>query len=145
MADGDWASGLPRSVRSRLDGLGNYVTSVLEEIGLKDKLSRDDVQAIQLAAFVYGLEEFLREGSRAASRATAAFADLGVSGFTVGREYFSGRNEAVMRGETLANALVEVMQGRALPDTVGRPASLRALVISLAQERSRGRRLDRRR
>lgn len=122
------------------------MTSVLEEERLKDRLSRDDLQAIQLAAFVYGLQDFLREGSRAAARAADAFAALGVEGFKVGREYFSGRNEAVTRGEILANQLVdELRQVPGLTAAIERHRSLRTLVVTLAKERARVGRMDQRR
>lgn len=136
--DSDWLNNLPKSVRQRFEGIGGYVTSVLEEAGLRESLKTADMQRIQMIAFVRTLSEFLEDGSRAAKEAVTAFSALGAKSFKIGTEVFEEGSQAVTRGSRLAEGL---RQAASLPD--GKEAlaptySLRQMVIKLAREIIRG-------
>src|SRR5687767_1186125 len=98
MAEGDWSAELPRSIKQRLDGIGNYVISVLDESDLRRQLTSTEIQRIHLLAFAKALDEFLLDGAAAAEHAVDEFESLGITGFRIGTELFEGRNEAVTRG-----------------------------------------------
>jgi len=142
--DGEWIRELPRSIRMRFDSLGKYVRVILEEAGLRDRLTRQDIERIHIAIFVRVLDEFLRDGTAAAVAAVDTLSDLGVQGFTVGRERFAGRNDAVMRGERLANGLRSVTGDLFPRDLIESESGLKHLIIKLGKDlASRGRRMDR--
>ena len=142
--DGEWTRELPRSIRKRFDSLGKYVRAILEEAGLRGRLTREDIERIHIAVFVRVLDEFLRDGTAAAVAAVDTLNELGVQGFTVGRERFAGRNDAVMRGERLANTLQGVAGDLFPPDVIESESGLKRLIIKLGKElASRGRRMDR--
>jgi hypothetical protein len=132
--DSDWLGALPRSVRQRFEGLGSYVSGVLEEYDRRSKLNRSQIQEIHLRIFIEELSGFFIDGSRAAARAVDAFEQLGIHGFRIGNETFAGRNEAVTRGQRLAEALSEAT-GDAHPrgDTITE-VSLRDRILQLARE-----------
>lgn len=88
--EGEWLEALPRSLRQRFDGLGNFVAAVLEEEGLRDNLNQKDVQRIHLLAYLKMLHDFLLDGNDAAKRAVDAFAELGVQSFRIGNQTFEG-------------------------------------------------------
>jgi hypothetical protein len=100
---------LPWRLKGRFESLGSYVDAVLheheEKIPKQRQLKNEDIQVIKLAVFIYALQDFFREGTRAAARAVDVFQALGVPGFTVGSSLFEGRNENVVRGDRLAQAL----------------------------------------
>ena len=116
--DSDWLNNLPKSVRQRFEGIGGYVTSVLEEAGLRESLKTADVQRIQMIAFIRTLSEFLEDGSRAAKEAVTAFSALGAKSFKIGTEVFEEGSPAVTRGSRLAAPLPRqlVAQDRAESD-----------------------------
>src|SRR5260221_10797391 len=101
MAEQDWSEALPRALKSRFDGISNYVVAVLEESRLRKGLSSADLQRIQITAFLKALDEFLIDGTHAAIHAVDALSELHIQGFKVGAELFEGRNEAVVRGAKL--------------------------------------------
>ena len=132
----DWLRGLPHAVRRRFEGLHRYVLAVLDEVGLSGKLSKVAIEQIQILVFTRSLDEFLRDGSDAATAAVDAFSALGVDSFRVGSELFSGRNQAVMRGELLSTEL------RAAAANLGfefdrYDGSLRQMIIALGKELSK--------
>jgi hypothetical protein len=114
MAERDWLSFLPRTLRLRFEGLGSYVNSVIEDARLEDELHKEDVEVIHLLSFLRTLDDLFREGTEAATRAVDAFQAIGIANFSIGSETFAGRNDAVMRGENLAVALRTVVR-EALP------------------------------
>jgi hypothetical protein len=142
-----WLKTLPRKLQQRFDGLGKYVRAVLEEVNLRDKLTRDAVERIHVLVFVRALDELLREGTNAAIAAVDALSALGVDSFKVGQERFSGRNDAVMRGESLSNRLRDVTATSVdLRSSFESPYGMRQMIIKLGKElASNGRRMDRNR
>lgn len=95
---------LPRALQRRFDGLGSYITSVLEEKGITG-LTREDQRVLQLLVFLRVLDDFLQQGHQAAATAVATFGELGVKGFSIGKQVFEPGSEAVMRGRVLSNDL----------------------------------------
>ena len=105
MAEAAWVEHLPRSMRLRFDGLGAYTKSILSEAEVLDDLRAPQIRQIQTVVFLKSLEQFLRDGTEAAASAVDEFQQLGVPGFSVGSDVFTGRNYAVMRGSRLAESL----------------------------------------
>jgi hypothetical protein len=139
LADRDWTESLPRAVKLRFDGLGNYVSAVLEERPT-GRLSRDAIKQIHIVAFVKSLDDFLREGTQAAARAVDQFGELGVRGFRIGTEDFAGRNEAVMRGQVLSERLRSAVADDSLQRFLSMDRPLREVILLMARELS-GRRM----
>jgi hypothetical protein len=123
-------------VRQRFDGLGKYVEAILDEARLRNKLSRDEIRQIQVIIFVRALDAFLRQGSEAAAGAVDALAEFGIDGFRVGSERFSGRNDAVTRGDRLAADLRTVAAEVGMPEVAESDFGLRQTIIQLAKELS---------
>jgi hypothetical protein len=140
LAENDWTDALPRTLKLRFEGIGNYVAAVLEEGELRRPLSRDAVRQIQLVAFVKSLDEFLRDGTDAAVHAVDEFRSLGVERFRIGSEEFEGRNEAVMRGARLSERLRSSVGDDSLQRFIAMDRPLRDVILSMARILS-GRRL----
>jgi hypothetical protein len=127
----------------RFDGIGTYVTALLEESGLQERLSASNVKKIQLSAFLKLLDEFLRDGTEAAIHAVDAFASLDISGFRIGAQEFEGRNQSVMRGAKLSEALRRALaDNEAVRHFVETDRPLREAILSLARTLSNDRRVD---
>jgi hypothetical protein len=122
---------LPRSLQKRFDGLGSYVTSILEEAGL-DGLSPDQRQLLQLIVFVRALDDLLLDGHRAATSAVATFKELGVERFSIGSDQFYEGSEAVLRGKNLSEGLRSSISDPHLIRIIDRSTSLRQLTLECA-------------
>lgn len=124
---------LPYWLNRRLEGLSSYVSALLREEFRDSKVDPVVVEAIQIAAFLKSLEEFLSDGTQAAVGAVDALEKVGVAGFQVGKELFSQRNEAVLRGSELAQALRSQVQDPVLREAIDSTSSVRELVFLLAR------------
>lgn len=122
---------LPRTLQRRFDGLGSYVTAVLEENDIKG-LTLEEREFLQLLVFVRALETFLRDGHRAAEMAVATFSDLGVASFSIGRQSFSEGSEAVLRGKHLADGLQASIQDSEMLKIIDEAPSLKDLIVDCA-------------
>jgi hypothetical protein len=126
---------LPRQLQRRFESLGSYVKDVLE----RDQgpggggLSRDHLAAIQLAAFVYSLREFLEEGTRAARSAAIVFESLGATRFRIGRTEFSRNNENTLLGRRLGANLVAALNDPELLRIMERATSLTSFIKTLGK------------
>lgn len=113
---------LPYRLRSRFEWIGGYVKALLDteetETKAKRKLTKSEVQLIQLIVFVHSLDFFFREGTRAARGAIGSLETLGVPGFQVGSTEFRGENENVTKGEDLANRLREYLSDNELLNSI---------------------------
>src|SRR6185436_5803087 len=93
---------LPQPLQNRFNSLGSYVKAVLEDlernIKPKNRLSREDVSIIQLAVFIYYLNWFLREGTKAAQGSIETLERFGLEGFSVGSTVFTKDNENTLLG-----------------------------------------------
>lgn len=126
---------LPRRLKTRFESIGAFVDAVVEErevnIPKTRRLRSDDIVTIKLAVFIFALQEFFREGSRAAVLAVEEFQALGVTGFKVGASLFEGRNENVVRGYELAEALREAVGDPEVLSAIDHASRMRDLVLDL--------------
>lgn len=129
---------LPLRLQRRFDSLGGYVQGIIEEertqYDISLRLSSEDKQVIQLAAFIYMLDGFLRAGSRAAREASSTFERFGLSGFQVGSTHFTSDNLSTQRGEMLARELRGVVLQTSLGPYIRNAQSMRGLVSWLIRE-----------
>jgi hypothetical protein len=129
---------LPSRLQLRFESLGTYVRSVIEEerqiLGMRERISQEDIQRIQLAVFIYSLNSFFRIGTSAAKSASSTFEELGFTSFKIGSSYFSQNNETTMRGETLALKLEKMLAKSTLGKHIRSSYSMRDLISRLLQE-----------
>jgi hypothetical protein len=129
---------LPRKMQVRFESLGRFVNGIIEEEKAKlDRnivLTKEDVQIIQLAVFIYSLDNFFRFGTYAARNASASFEQFNLSGFTVGSSVFTRDNINTMRGEELANQLRNVISSTPLAPFIRTAPTMAELVSTLIQE-----------
>ena len=98
-----WAELLPSSTL-------NLILSRVDTQNEKDaefKRLKGIVDEATSAGIIFLLLKTFQEGHEAAKMAVDTFQDLGVEGFSIGSQYFEGRNENVMRGEVLAQKLLD--------------------------------------
>jgi hypothetical protein len=126
---------LPRRLKNRFESIGVFVDAVVQEredsIPKERHLKSNDVGTIKLAVLIFALQEFFREGSSAAIRAVDEFKTLGVPGFKVGSSLFEGRNENVMRGYELAEALRRAVGDPEVLSAIDHASRMRDLVLDL--------------
>lgn len=124
----------PKYISTRFNSINNYTWKAffpdnelnrrLKKINdkqlSKQELSRlkNIVSEASLVIFIFLLKRFFTEGSNAAKEAVDTFKLLGVEGFQIGSKYFSERNENVIEGENLANALISVIHDPKLLDLI---------------------------
>lgn len=107
--ESDWLAALPPVIGARFKGLNKYVLAVLEEEHRRKKLTHDDVRRIQIEIAIRVMLEFFMDGANAAEQAVDALEAVGIPGFAVGKEIFTGRNASVSRGRILAEHLAQAV------------------------------------
>jgi hypothetical protein len=126
---------LPRRLKTRFESIGGFVDAVIRErednLPKQRRLKSDDIGIIKLAVLIFALQEFFREGSRAAVLAVDEFQALGVPGFKVGSSLFEGKNENVLRGYELADALRKAVSDPEILSAIDRTSRMRDLVLDL--------------
>ena|SRR2546421_4776509 len=134
----DIVNQLPSKLQHRFISLGSYVQAIIAEEADKHnktiRLRPEDKQVIQLAAFIYSLDSFLRAGSRAAKDASETFRDFGMTGFQVGNTQFTPSNSNTRRGESLAKGLRAVVAQTPLMTYIRSARSMRDLVAWMVRE-----------
>ena len=155
---------LPFRMRPRFESLFHYVRTIIQEElqrqreqpsariepreqaadqrGQRRHLAKVDTQLIQLIVLIYALDQLFVEGTRAAQSAVDRFETLGVPGFVLGSSEFSGRNENVVRGQELSQALRKSIRNRQLLRLMGSARGVKDLVITLMGEMSNGKPVD---
>lgn len=144
---------LPQPLRTRFNSLGNYVKTVFEGQGKnrlrKSKLTDEDIRFVQLAAFIYSINFFLREGTKAAQTAAETLeklqvknANIRIEGFNVGSTIFKKDNENTLLGRTLAESLMQSLAGTPLLKHIEQATSMSNLIKNLRDEMTRGQRMD---
>lgn len=120
----------PRYVITRFYTINNYVWKAffpenelnekLRKMNNKD-LSKKELSRIKgivseaaLVIFIFLLKRFFTEGSNAAKKAVDVFKELDIEGFQIGSKYFSERNENVIEGDKLADALIQSIDDKDL-------------------------------
>ena len=141
----DFAKRLPRTLAARFSSIGSYVKGLIEE---EDESTFDGevtpashVKAIQFVAFVWVLDRTFEEGTRAAERAAAACADLGIRGFWVGSGVFEPGNDNVLLGRRLSQELRRQLDANTLAHLTA-SLTLKALARRLHSESRSARGLD---
>jgi hypothetical protein len=120
----------PRYIVTRFYTINNYVwKAFFPENELNDRLRKIDnkelskkelsrlkdiVSEASLAVFIFLLKRFFSEGSNAAKQAVDIFNEIGIEGFQIGSKYFSERNENVIEGDKLAEALLSTIEDEEL-------------------------------
>lgn len=130
---------LPRRLQVRFESLRGYVQGILDEENAKlnqqIKLTAEDIQFVQLAVFIYGLDGFFRAGSSAARGAASTFTSFGAKGgFQVGQSVFTEDNENTRRGDELASELQLAISNSPVSRLIKNASSMNALVRSLLSE-----------
>jgi hypothetical protein len=133
---------LPLRLQNRFYSLGGYVKAVLDEADDEDKretkLGNEEFSFIQLAVFIYSLDWFLREGTRAAKATVTTLEQFGYSGYSVGSTEFTRDSENTYLGENLANDLMNVLGDSRLARRIKEARNMPSLIRTLRGELSRG-------
>ena len=131
-------SELPYRVRIRFTSLAAFVRTVVRESEKQtpkaERISREQLEEIQLIVFTRSLEFLLREGSAAAEGATAAFDEIGAGPFSVGTTVFATGNENTTRGDDLADNVDEILEGCGGEEYVELGGSLTHMIETLWQK-----------
>lgn len=130
----DILKGAPLFIQRRYNSIRAHVRSVLETEYPKVNLRRipsEDLEFIQLIAFVFILRSFFSDGHKAAERAVKIFNDLGVQQFSIGRATFAPNSEAVLMGKKLADDLLMRIDDEALKKMIIEAKSLGELAREL--------------
>jgi hypothetical protein len=96
-------------------------------------MESDDLEFIQLIAFVYILRGFFEDGHRAAKEAVRVFSDLDVHEFSIGSTKFSEDSRAVNLGRTLSTRLMATVHDRELRSLIAESDSVGELVHALVE------------
>src|SRR6266478_5550803 len=110
-------AGAPLFLQRRYGAMRQYVRAIIEEqfprLDVR-RMESDDLEFIQLIAFVYILRGFFEDGHRAAKEAVRVFSDLDVHEFSIGSTKFSEDSEAVNLGRILSDQLLATIHDREL-------------------------------
>ena len=137
---------LPRTIRLRFDSIGGYVQTILSEeqesLPRIMHLSFEEIETVKLVAFTYSVQRLFREGTAAARHAVEELKRFDIPGFQVGNTLFSGQNESVMLGESLAEDLMQCFAGTKYSQLIKSSDKLTELVknsiIEVRNERAMG-------
>lgn len=101
-----WSSFFPENtLNERLRRFPKGVESKAELARLKSIINE-----ASLVVFIFLLKRFFSEGTNAAIQAVDTFKELGIKSFQIGTKQFADRNKNVMKGEELANQLLESLK-----------------------------------
>lgn len=123
MNQNELLSGLPKFITTRFQSTSNYVWETLfpkhrlDYLLYKYKSKKERREQYRrfrivseeaaLMVFIFELNRFFLEGSKAAKNAVDTFRELQVEGFYIGKTLFKDRNENVMMGEKIAESLIQ--------------------------------------
>lgn len=110
------------------------IDEISAEGGKPVHLSRDDIQLIQLAAFIYTLGTFFRAGTHAARSAATLFEQFGMSGFQIGTTDFTQYNRNTRRGELLADDLMQSLLRTPLAEIIMNAQTMKQLISTMIEE-----------
>jgi hypothetical protein len=133
---------LPQPFQNRFNSLGGYVRSVIEELEKntkpKNRLGKEDVSIIQLAVFIYYMNWFLQEGTRAAQASILTLESFGLVGFSVGSTVFTRDNENTLLGKNLAEGLMKSLGNSPLATYIKQAKNMPSLIRNLRDEMKYG-------
>jgi len=136
MRGADILSGAPLFLQRRYGAIRQYVRAIIEEqfprLDIR-RMESDDLEFIQLIAFVYILRGFFEDGHRAAKEAVRVFSDLNVHEFSIGSTKFSEDSKAVNLGRTLSTRLMATVHDRELRSLIAESDSVGELVHALVE------------
>lgn len=129
-------AGAPLFLQRRYGAMRQYVRAIIEEqfprLDVR-RMESDDLEFIQLIAFVYILRGFFEDGHRAAKEAVRVFSDLDVHEFSIGSTKFSEDSEAVNLGRILSDQLLATIHDRELQSLIANSDSVGELVHALVE------------
>lgn len=112
----------PKFITSRFSSINKYVWESLfpesfrEELIKKKKNKKDRKEELSrlksisdeasIIVFLFLINKFFLDGSKAAKQAVDTLKDLNVDGFYIGQSYFSERNKKVLQGEQIAALMI---------------------------------------
>ncbi len=119
----EFLSGAPKFITNRFNSVNKYVWEILCPEQKRNELIRKKVtkkarkqefarlkeisNEASIVVFIFLLNKFFIDGSKAAKHAVDTFKDLNVEGFYIGSNYFAERNEKVIQGEIIAKKLID--------------------------------------
>lgn len=77
-----------------------------KESGAELARIKDIVNEASIVIFIFLIKRFFIDGTNAAKQAVDTFKDLGIESFQIGSKKFADRNKNVMKGQELANQLM---------------------------------------
>jgi len=135
MSSTDFLTGAPKFITNRFNSINKYVSQTLipqEVINEKLKRKKEDEKKQELLrlraisneastlTFLFLLNKFFNEGTEAAKRAVDIFNELGVDGFYIGSNFFSGRNDKVIQGSELSKQLLGSIKDEKARDLINK-------------------------
>ena len=102
-----------------------------ENLPRRERTRRETLDAVTTIVFAVTLSRFLHDGTAAAIRAVDAFKEVGLDSFFIGTAKFSGRNENVMLGDTLAGKLDIILSQTGFGDYVEDTGPIWSMTLTL--------------
>jgi hypothetical protein len=122
MSSTDFLSEAPKFITTRFNSVNKYVWQTLfPDQTIKEQLikcktkaeKRKEISRLKgiseeasTVVFLFLINKFFTEGSKAAKQAVDTFKELGIKGFYIGGNYFSERNEKVIQGDKISEKLL---------------------------------------
>ena len=126
MSSSDFLIGAPKFITTRFNSVNKYVWQTLfPEQTIKEQLikfktksdRRKEISRLKIISdeastivFLFLINKFFIEGSKAAKEAVDSFKELNVEGFYIGGNYFSERNEKVLQGDKISEKLLSTIK-----------------------------------
>lgn len=134
MSNSDFLTGTPKLLTNRFNSVNKYVWETLfpesvriELIGRKTTKSERKIEIARLRSisdeastlvFLFLINKFFNDGTKAAKQAVDTLRELNVPGFYIGSNFFSERNDKVLQGERIAKILLDSIQDQRVKDLV---------------------------
>ncbi len=134
MSSADFLIGAPKFITNRFNSVSKYVWETLyPEHKIKKKIKniknknerkkeidrlREISNEASTVVFLFLINKFFIEGSKAAKDAVDTFKELGIEGFFIGRSYFSDRNEKVIQGDLISMQLLDSINNEKIKELV---------------------------
>lgn len=130
----DLLKGAPLFLQKRYGSIRGHVKSVIEtdypKLDIRTVRS-EDLEFIQMVAFIYVLQGFFFDGYRAANRTVEILNDLGVKDFSIGSSRFAPGSDAVLMGKKLAEQLLQQITDDSLRELITKATSIGQLIREL--------------
>jgi len=128
----DFRESLPSSFRHRFDSLGGYINAILEQKRKGEpKLTKREIEFIQIVVFITVLKRFLVEGAKAAQMTLDELKEQGIKSFSIGSSHFEEGSEDLRRGFVLASELLNAISNPRIKEWVESDKPLYQIVDDL--------------